>query len=64
MPYGYSAPPAVIRFAIGRRFGHSFGAEGGDVIKETTGRGTWTIAGTTKLTFKLCPRGGRDVSGC
>jgi hypothetical protein len=62
--YGYLPAPALVRFKIGDRFGTSFDVEGAGVVKEPLGNGTWETAGTTELTFRLCPRGGRDVSGC
>jgi hypothetical protein len=62
--YGYLPAPALVRFKIGDRFGTSFDVEGAGVVKEPLGNGTWETAGTTELHFKLCPRGGRDVSGC
>jgi hypothetical protein len=62
--YGFLPPAALVRFRIGRRFGQSFDVDGGGVIEEPLANGTWRTSGVTDLHFKLCPRGGRDVSGC
>ncbi len=62
--YGFAPSPALVRFTIGDRFGRSFSVDGAGVVKEPLANGVWETAGTTELTFKLCPRGGRDVSGC
>ena len=62
--YGAVPAPAIARFGIRRRFGRSFGVSKSQELKEPHANGTWITTVETKLTFDVCPRGGRDVAAC
>ena len=62
--YGATPTPSVLRFRIGRRFGHSFDIQSQESVQEPLANGTWVTSGPVTLSFDLCDRGGRRPSGC
>jgi hypothetical protein len=63
--YGGRPPtPAPLRFEIGHRFGRSFSIDASESVHEQVDNVDWLLTGSARVAFQLCPRGGRDVSGC